>query len=199
AERYQYWDLVTNRRRFEFNEHGMAGIQQYLLGQNLARNRIWDGLRALDYLTSLPEVDGSRIACTGNSGGGTLTTYISMLDPRVKVASIITYITSMSKKIEARIADAESDPEQDIQGQLAAGLDHTEFVGMIAPRPVLIGAATRDFFPIEGTRKTFRELQQLYSKLGVSNRIKMVEFNHGHSYSRPLREASYAWFDQWLK
>ena len=70
---------------------------------------------------------------------------------------------------------------------------------MIAPRPVLIGAATRDFFPIEGTRKTFRELQQLYSKLGVSNRIKMVEFNHGHSYSRPLREASYAWFDQWLK
>ncbi|PYV38650.1 MAG: hypothetical protein DMG06_25190 [Acidobacteria bacterium] len=79
AERYQYWDLVTNRRRFEFNEHGMAGIQQYLLGQNLARNRIWDGLRALDYLTSLPEVDGLRIACTGNSGGGTLTTYISML------------------------------------------------------------------------------------------------------------------------
>lgn len=199
GERLQYWDFLSHRRRFEFNQHGMAGIQEYLLGQNLARYCIWDGLRALDYLTSLPEVDGARIGVTGNSGGGTLTTFISMLDPRVKVASIVTYITSIPKKIENRINDSESDPEQDVQGLLAAGIDHTEFVGMIAPRPVLIGAATRDFFPIEGTRKTFSELQQLYRKLGVPERVKMVEFDHRHMYSQPLREATYAWFDRWLK
>jgi cephalosporin-C deacetylase-like acetyl esterase len=199
GERYQYWNFVTNRRLFEINEHGMAGIQEYLLGQNFARYRIWDGLRALDYLTSLPEVDATRIGVTGNSGGGTLTTFISMLDPRVKVASIVTYITSISKKIEARSYDAETDPEQDIQGLLAAGIDHTEMVGMIAPRPVLIGAATQDFFPIQGTRQTYGELQQLYRKLGVPERVKMVEFNHRHEYSQPLRESTYAWFDRWLK
>ncbi len=199
GERYQYWDIITNRRRFNFNEHWMAGIQQYLLGQNLARNRIWDGLRALDYLAELPEVDGERIACTGNSGGGTLAAYLPMLDERIKVVSIVTFITSLSKKIEARIKDAEADPEQDIQGLLEAGIDHTEFVGMIAPRPVLIGAAKRDFFPIEGTRQTFAELQQLYAKLGYSEKLKMVEFDHGHMYSQPLREATYAWFDHWLK
>ena len=199
AERYQYWDLLTNRRRFGFNEHGMAGIQEYLLGQNLARYRIWDGIRGLDYLTSLPEVDHEKIACTGNSGGGTLTTYIAMLDERIKVVSIVTYITNLREKIGARILDAESDPEQDIQGQLAEGIDHTEMVGMIAPRPVMIGAAKRDFFPIVGTRKTFGELQQLYAKLGKEDRVHMVEFDHGHSYSQPLREATGAWFDQWLK
>jgi cephalosporin-C deacetylase-like acetyl esterase len=199
GERYQYWNFVTNRRLFEINEHGMAGIQEYLLGQNFARYRIWDGLRALDYLTSLPEVDATRIGVTGNSGGGTLTTFISMLDPRVKVASIVTYITSISKKMEARSYDAETDPEQDIQGLLAAGIDHTEMVGMIAPRPVLIGAATQDFFPIQGTRQTYGELQQLYRKLGVPERVKMVEFNHRHEYSQPLRESTYAWFDRWLK
>ena len=199
GERYQYWNPVTNRRLFEINEHGMAGIQEYLLGQNFARYLIWDGLRALDYLTSLPEVDATRIGVTGNSGGGTLTTYISMLDPRVKVASIVTYITSISKKIEARANDAETDPEQDVQGLLAAGIDHTEMVGMIAPRPVLIGAATQDFFPIAGTRQTYGELQPLYRKLGVPERIKMVEFNHRHEYSQPLRESTYAWFDRWLK
>jgi cephalosporin-C deacetylase-like acetyl esterase len=199
GERYQYWDLVTHRRRFEFNEHGMAGIQQYLLGQNLARNRIWDGLRALDYLAGLREVDRERIACTGNSGGGTLTTYISMLDPRIKVASVVTFITTLSKKIEARTKDAEADPEQDIQGLLAAGIDHTELVGMIAPRPVLVGAATRDFFPVEGTRKTFSQLEQIYKTLGVPEKVKMVEFDHEHKYSQPLREATYSWFDRWLK
>jgi len=198
GERLQYWDFAFNRPVFT-SYHGMAGIQEYLLGQNLARYFIWDGLRGLDYLASLPEVDASHLGVTGNSGGGTLTTYISMLDPRVKVASIVTFITSIPKKIEARDLDAESDPEQDIPGLLAAGIDHTEFVGMIAPRPVLIGAATRDFFPIAGTRQTFGELQGLYKKLGVPERIQMVEFDHRHMYSQPLREATYAWFDRWLK
>lgn len=199
GERLQYWDVFKQRRSFESNQHTMAGLQEYLLGHNLARYFIWDGIRALDYLTSLPEVDPSRIGCTGNSGGGTLTTYISMLDPRIKVSSIVTFITSLSKKIEARDLDAESDPEQDIEGLLAAGIDHTEMIGMIAPRPVLIGAATRDFFPIEGTRQTFSEVQSLYNMLGVPERVKMVEFDHRHMYSQPLREATTAWFDRWLR
>jgi cephalosporin-C deacetylase-like acetyl esterase len=74
--------------------------------KRLARYFVWDGVRALDYLTSLPEVDASRLGITGNSGGGTLTTYISMLDPRVKVSSIVTFIASLPKKIEARTLDA---------------------------------------------------------------------------------------------
>ncbi len=199
GERLEYWDFLSARRRFEFNQHGMAGIQEYLLGQNLARYFIWDGVRALDYLTSLPEVDASRIGVSGSSGGGTLTTFISMLDPRVKVASIVTFITSLAKKIENRHNDAESDPEQDVQGLLAAGIDHPEYVGMIAPRPVLIGAATQDFFPIEGTRQTFEEAKALYNKIGFPKQIKMVEFDHRHMYSQPLREATTAWFDRWLK
>ena len=199
GERVEYWDFLTPRRRFEFNQHGMAGIQQYLLGQNLARNFIWDGIRALDYLTSLPEVDAARIGITGSSGGGTLSTYIAMLDPRVRAASIVTFITSLPKKIENRHNDAETDPEQDVQGLLAAGIDHPEYIGMIAPRPVMIGAAMRDFFPIEGTRQTFKEVQALYQRLGIPERTKMVEFDHRHMYSQPLREATTAWFERWLK
>jgi cephalosporin-C deacetylase-like acetyl esterase len=201
GERIQYWDFLTGQRGYQFrsNEHGLYGVQEYLLGQNLARYMIWDGIRALDYLTDLPEVDPSRIGVTGNSGGGALTTYIAALDPRVKLAAPVTFICSFPKKIEARTDDAESDPEQDVQGLLAEGIDHTEELGMIAPRPVLIGAATRDFFPIAGTRQTYKELQQVYAKLGVPEHVKMVEFDHEHMYSQSLREAAYAWFDRWLR
>ena len=201
GERVQYWDFIHDRNFLENpdNQHAMAGIQEYLLGQDLARYMIWDGLRGIDYLESLPEVDRTRIGVTGSSGGGTLTTYISMLDQRVKAASIVTFITSIPKKIDARANDADGDPEQDIPGLLAAGIDHTEFVGMIAPRPVLIGAATRDFFPVAGTHATFDELQRLYGKLGLLDHIKVVEFDHPHTYSQSLREATYAWFDRWLK
>jgi len=201
GERYEYWNFLQHETLLKGpdDQHAMAGLQEMLLGQNLARYFIWDGMRGLDYLTSLPEVDASRLGLTGSSGGGTLTTYISMLDPRVKAASIVCFITSLPKKIEARSLDADADPEQDIPGLLASGLDHTEFLGMIAPRPVLIGAARRDFFPIEGTRQTFSEAQSLYKQLGQTEHIKMVEFDHRHMYSRPLREATYAWFDRWLK
>ena len=177
----------------------MVGIPEYLLGRNMAREMIWDGIRALDYLASLPEVDAGRIGMTGSSGGGTLTTYVSMLDARVKAASIVTYITSFRKKIEARANDSESDPEQDLFGPLAAGVDHTEMVGLIAPRPVLLGAAIKDFFPIEGTRATFAELRQVYAQAGVPERVDMVAFDHEHMYSQPLREATTAWFNRWLK
>jgi cephalosporin-C deacetylase-like acetyl esterase len=199
GERVEYWDFLNSRRRFEFNQHGMEGIQEYLLGQNLARYFIWDGMRALDYLCSLKEVDASRIGVTGSSGGGTLSTYLAMLDPRIKVASIVTFISSLPWKIQRRINDAESDPEQDIQGLLPAGIDHPEFIAMIAPRPVQIGAATQDFFPIEGTRETYKEVAAFYARLGIPERVKMVEFNHRHMYSQPLREATIAWFNRWLK
>ncbi len=201
GERMQFWDFVFQHRGLvdKSNEHGLLGIRQMLLGQSLARDLIWDGLRGLDYLAGLPEVDAARIGVTGNSGGGTLTTYIALMDPRVKAASIVTFISSIPKKIEARDIDSEADPEQDIQGLLEAGIDHAELVAMIAPRPVMIGAALRDFFPIEGTRQTYSELQKVYGQLGVPERLKMVAFDHEHQYSQPLREATTAWFDRWLK
>jgi len=201
GERFQLWDFVFRHRGLteKSAEHGAVALRECLLGQNLARYMIWDGIRALDYLAGLPEVDATRIGATGNSGGGTLTTYISMLDPRVSAASIVTFITSIPRKIEARIRDAEADPEQDIPGLLAAGIDHTELAGMIAPKPVLIGAALRDFFPIQGTRETFAELKGLYERMGASSRVDMVAFDHQHMYSQPLREATTKWFDRWLK
>src|SRR5207248_3536007 len=54
-------------------EHTMEGVGAILLGTNLARTMIWDGMRGIDYLQSRPDIDSSRIGCTGNSGGGTLT------------------------------------------------------------------------------------------------------------------------------
>ena len=202
GERYQYWNFLQQETLLQGpdRQHAMAG---------LAGNRCWDktwratssGMECAASITSraFPEVDATRLGVTGSSGGGTLTTYISMLDPRVKAASIVTFITSLPQKIAARSLDAEADPEQDIPGLLAAGHRPHRVRRHDCPRPVLIGAATRDFFPIEGTRQTFAEAQSLYQKLGVPERIKMVEFDHHHMYSQPLREATYAWFDHWLK
>ena len=72
GERSQFWDATAGKSRYNLicGEHAVMGNLAYLAGANLARWEIWDGIRAVDYLLTRPEVDGERISITGTSGGG---------------------------------------------------------------------------------------------------------------------------------
>ncbi len=177
-------------------EHTMQGIQCLLVGDSLARYTIWDGIRALDYLLSRPEVDPKRVAVTGNSGGGTHTAYLAALDDRLQVAAPSCYLTSWARLLETI---GPQDAEQCFPGWLAAGLDHADFVLAFAPKPYLILSAIRDFFSIAGARATYTEARAVYERLGAGDRIGMTEADDGHGYSAPRRQAAYRWFERWLK
>jgi cephalosporin-C deacetylase-like acetyl esterase len=201
AERSQFWDKERERSRFNLScgEHAVLGNPLYLLGTSLARYRIWDGIRGIDYLASLPEVDAKRIGCVGNSGGGTLTAYISALDSRVLAAVPSCYITILPRRMGNRIEkDPDSDPEQDIFGFVAEGIDHAGLLALRVPRPTLLGTAIRDFFPIEGARESFEEVKHLYEVAKVAERFAKTEADAPHGLSIKLREATYGWFDRWL-
>src|SRR4029079_15446311 len=186
GERSQCWDAANHKSRYNLTcgEHAVLGNPLYLLGTSLARYRIWDGMRGLDYLAALPEVDPRRLGCVGNSGGGTLTAYIAALDPRVRAAAPCCYITTLPRRMGNRITtDPDADPEQDIFGVVAEGIDHAGLLALRAPRPTLIGAAKQDFFPIEGTRESYNEAKRLFEVSGASDNIQLVEVDHRHGLS----------------
>ncbi|HEX2661830.1 MAG TPA: acetylxylan esterase [Candidatus Acidoferrum sp.] len=198
GERSQFWDSKAKKSRYNLicAEHAVMGNLAYLAGANLARWEVWDGIRAVDYLLTRPDVDGERISITGTSGGGTQTALIAALDPRIKVAVPSCYITSLPMRISNRIfVDPDSDPEQDLDGMISNGLDHAGLLLLMYPRPVMVAAAVLDFFPIEGTRKTFRELQKLYTRFGHGDRLAMVEGYHGHQYSTENQQAALDFLD----
>src|SRR5262245_22934883 len=198
GERIQLYDpdLGGSKVIQSTTEHTIAGAQCLLLGHSFARHRIHDGLRALDYLVSRPEVDATRIGCTGNSGGGTMTAYLSALDNRIKVAAPSCYITSWKSLLDTI---GPQDAEQNLPPFLSDGMDQADFVIAFAPKPYLIASAIQDFFPIEGARKTFREAKGIYKLMGAEEKIEMVEVNDGHGYTPPRRLAAYAWLNRWLK
>ncbi|MDX2032185.1 MAG: acetylxylan esterase [Blastocatellia bacterium] len=177
-------------------EHTVAGAQCLLLGHSFARHRIHDGLRALDYLVSRPEVDAAKIGCTGNSGGGTMTSYLSALDDRIKVAAPSCFITSWRSLLETI---GPQDAEQNMPPFLSAGMDQADFVIAFAPKPFLIASAVKDFFPIKGARQTYAEVKRLYGLMGAEERLNMVEADDGHGFTLPRRLAAYRWMNRWLR
>ncbi len=177
-------------------EHTLVGIGAILVGSNTARYRIWDGIRALDYLQSRPEVDPKRIGCTGNSGGGTLTSYLMALDQRIWAAAPACYLTDFEHLLPQR---GPQDAEQNIFGQVAFGLDHADYVLMRAPKPTRILAATFDGFDIRGTWATFRQAKRFYGLLGYPGRVDLVEARAPHGFTRLLREGAARWMLRHLR
>src|SRR6266700_1737605 len=198
GERSQFWDAKKSRSRYNLicAEHAVLGNLAYLAGTNLARWEIWDGIRALDYLLTRPEVDPERINITGTSGGGFQAAHIAALEPRIKVAAVSCYITSLPMRMHNRIfKDPDSDPEQDLFGMVSNGVDHAGLLLLVYPRPVFVAAAVLDFLPIVGTHKPYRQVSKLYSRFGHADRIAMAEGYHGHQYSDENQEAAFEFLD----
>jgi len=175
--------------------HTMLGVGSILLGRNTARFEIWDGMRAIDYLQSRPEVDPKRIGCTGNSGGGTQTSYLMSLDERIVAAAPSCYITGFERLLDTI---GPQDAEQNIYGQLSFGMDHADYLMMRAPMPILICAATEDFFDITGVWNSFRYAKRLYTRMEFAERIDLLENDAGHNYNRLQRQGVVRWMSRWL-
>jgi pimeloyl-ACP methyl ester carboxylesterase len=198
GERSQFWDAKNHKSRYNLicAEHAVMGNLAYLAGTNLARWEIWDGIRAVDYLLTRPEVDPNRINITGTSGGGFQAAHIAALDSRIKVAAPSCYFTSLPMRVYNRIfKDPDSDPEQDLYGMISSGVDHPGLLLLMYPRPVFVAAAVLDFFPIEGTRQSFREVTDIYSRFGHADRIAMHESYNEHQYSPENQEAAIEFLD----
>ena len=176
-------------------EHNIEGVAPILLGKNLASYMVWDGIRSIDYLVSRQDIDPARIGCTGNSGGGNMTSFLMALDERIVSAAPSCFISSTRRKNES---PGPGDAEQNIHAQTAFGMDHADFIMMRAPRPTLVLSATRDYVPIAGAWDAFRQAKRLYTRLGHGERVSIIEADDEHGFSPQLREGSARWMRRWL-
>ncbi len=156
-------------------------------GINLLGLQLWDSIRALDFLESLPDVDTTRIGCTGASGGGTQTFLLTAVDPRVKVAAPVNMV---SAHFQGGCL-CENAPG------LRLNTSNVEFAAMAAPRPLLLISNTHDW-----TKNTpwveYPAIKKIYRLFGAENRVRYVQFDFPHNYNKASREAVYAWFGKWL-
>ena len=194
GERLQYVNEdLSPRLRPGTTEHLYAGNQQFLVGELFCMWRAWDGIRALDYLLTRKEVDPQHLGVTGNSGGGTMTTWLCGVEPRWTMAAPSCFVTTFRRNLENELpADTEQCPPQ----ALALGLDHHDFLAAMAPKPIIILGKERDYFDARGTEEAYRRLKRLYGLLGAEQNVELFIGPTYHGYSQENREAMYHWFNR---
>jgi dienelactone hydrolase len=177
------------RPEFDTPENwGLFSTQAELRQQSVMGIQTYNSICALDFLSSLPDVDASRIGVTGASGGGTQTFILGAIDPRPAAAfPAVMVSTAMQGGCTCENCC-----------NLRVGTGNVEFAAMFAPRP--LGMTGADDWTKELDTKGLPELKQHYKMLGVPDLVSgKVLRQFGHNYNYPSRELMYHWFNKHLK
>jgi hypothetical protein len=156
--------------------------------QSVMGLQTWNSIRSLDFLLTLPEVDPSRIAITGASGGGTQTMLLAAVDPRVTLAfPAVMVSTAMQGGCTCENASL-----------LRVNTGNIEFAGLFAPKPQ--GMTCANDWTKEMATKGFPELKQLYALLGAPDNVMLKRGEHfPHNYNAVSRSAFYTWLNRHFK
>jgi dienelactone hydrolase len=166
---------------------GGGGKREALWGISLMGLQLWDSIRAVDFLLSLPDVDKDRIGCTGASGGGTQTFMLTAVDDRIKV-SVPAVMISAHMQGGCLCENAPG---------LRIDTNNMEIGALAAPRPMLMIAATGDWTKNTPTVE-YPAIRSVYSLFGAEDELAHIIFNAPHNYNKDSREAMYAWFGRWF-
>jgi len=182
--------------RFDPYEHGYASATM---------KGIWNHMRAVDLLQSLPQVDPQRIGCIGHSLGGHNTMFVAAFDPRIKAVVSSCGFNSFFKYYGGNLAGWShrgympriasvygKDPKK-------MPFDFTEVVAALAPRPFFVNAPLRDGnFEVSGVRDCIRAAMPVYELLGARENLVAVHPDAGHDFPPQVRQAAYKFLDRVL-
>jgi dienelactone hydrolase len=148
-------------------------------GASVLGMRVADGRRLVDYLETRPEFDTGRLGAMGISGGGMHTFYSTCLDARIKACVVSGYYSTFKESVLAM-----SHCACNFVPGLARFGEMYDLVGLVAPRPMLVEAGTRDpIFPIAAVRRSVARAQAVYHVLGVENGVQTDVFEGRHQIS----------------
>ena len=146
-----------------------------LLGETMIGWRVWDVMRAIDYIETRPDLDARRVGCVGISGGGTCALFAAALDQRIRC----TYLSGCLSTFRASIMSLAHCIDNYVPGILNWA-EMYDVAGLIAPRPLFSEAGTRDpIFPVDASQESFRLVKHIYAIMGAEEDSVQQEIFEG--------------------
>jgi dienelactone hydrolase len=177
---------------------------------------IWQNLRGVRLLQSLPmmdgkefegmpEVDRDRIGAIGHSLGGHNAIFTAAFVPDIRVVVSNCGFTSFTKYMGGDLTGWTGPAympkiKTDFPTPDKMPFDFQEVIAALAPRPFLAIAPKGDSnFDVSGVQDVIAAAKPVYKLFGEPDRLKALYPNVGHEWPRPMRKAAYEWLDRWLK
>ena len=173
------YDMVGYNDTYQL-PHRFTGNREALWGFGPFGLQLWNSIRALDFVASLPDVDQSRLAVTGASGGGTQTFFLGAVDDRVALTAPVNMVSAIMQGG----CVCENAPG------LRVGAYNVDFSAMMGPRPQLLVAATGDWTK-NVPREEFPDIRRIYQLFGKPENIEAAQFDAPHNYHEDSRTAVY--------
>ena len=158
---------------------------------------LWDDLRTLDYLATRAEVDRTRLGCVGLSVGGYRSFLLAALDPRIKAAVDVGWMSSFGPHIKRHVVNSIGLTFH-IVG-LYRYLDLPDLAALIAPRSVMVINGSQDqLFPPEGVEAAFKKIEQCFRKAGVPERQRCRLYDAPHRFDVQMQTDAWEWLERSL-
>jgi len=181
-----------------------AGNHESVMAKSLfSAGTTWPGVFfaedriALDILCARKDVDKERIGCGGLSGGGMRTVFMGGLDPRIKCAVCVGFMTTWKDFV---INKSFTHTWMTYVPVLPNELDFPEILGLRVPLPTLVLNDTDDdLYTVPEMKAADNILQDVFKKANASDKYKCSFYPGEHKFDSDMQKEAFNWFDRWLK
>jgi len=184
-------DALTFGQRIDINENALED-KMLIIGRQPLGRIIWDDLRSVQYLLERPEVDPRRIACIGHSLGGTRSTYLAAMEPRIAAVAILCYISDFDSYRRERI---DPPPTTRLLGVFRYA-EMSDLLALIAPRPLFVLNGKWDrTVPLNGFQRTMTATEQTYRLLQATEALHHELMPEHHAFPPRYHTIVFDWLD----
>lgn len=188
--------VAAFNRRAGQNEQ-LVGRTIFAAGFTWPGVMFWDDRRTVDYLASRPEVDPGRIGCVGLSVGGLRSCHLAALDPRVKAAVVVGWMTSFPAQLKKHVVHTIGHTK--LVPGLYRYLDYPDVASLAMPAALLVINGSRDgLFDPTGVRSSFETLEACYRKAGIPDRLRTRLYDTPHVFNAEMQAEAWEWLRRWI-
>jgi dienelactone hydrolase len=193
---------ISAERIAAFNQRAsqseqLVGRTIFSAGFTWAGLMFWDDIRSIDYLLTRPEVDPRRIGCVGLSVGGVRSAHLAALDPRIKAAVVVGWMTSFPAQLRRHVRNTIGHTK--VVPGLYRYLDYPDVASLAMPAALLVINGKKDgLFEPGGVTAAFDKLERCYKKAGIPERVKTRLYDAPHEFNAAMQEEAWDWLKRWL-
>ena len=196
AEKPGSREYVEAYNQFAGDYESLVAKSLFLSGTTWPGVMAWEDRRAVDYLVTRPDVDAARLGCAGLPGGGLRTIYLAGLDPRIRCAVCIGFM-STAREVLPDVVRWHTWMFH--VPHLSALMDLPDVASLHGPLPLMVQYDREDpIWTLAGQEEAHEKLSKVFARMNAPEAYKGMFYPGPHKFDRPMQKDAFDWMDRWI-